>query len=461
MSRIFLVSSNTAVDPFPVYPLGMSIIASALTSAGHEVRQFDFLVQEQSNVRLRTAISGFAPHYMGISIRNIDTVDSCNREWYMSGDLPLLGVIREATQAPIILGGPGFSIMPEDILNYLGADYGIAGEGEQAICNLIEGLNEGRSMPAITKNGAVCRSGEAMTCQPLWEPDLIDFYIRRSGMISMQTKRGCPHQCTYCTYPSIEGDEIRQRPPDDVADEVERVQRTYGIDTFYFTDSVFNDEKGGYLRVVERLVQREINIKWSAFFRPQGISKNDHSLLKRSGLYAIETGSDASSDETLSGLNKQFTFDDVCGFNNACVEAQIPCAHYIMFGGPGETETTAKEGLRNVEALKNCVVFAFSGIRIFPRTMLQTRAIEDGVLNGNDSLLKPTYYFSPEIDAETINNALKTDFQGRRDRIFPPSNGLEMARIMNSRGYYGLLWNRLISFSQSRKVRGRGNLETE
>ncbi len=39
------------------------------------------------------------------------------------------------------------------------------------------------------------------------------------------------------------------------------------------------------------------------------------SLLKRSGLYAIEAGSDAASDETLAGLNKQFTFDDVYEFN--------------------------------------------------------------------------------------------------------------------------------------------------
>ena len=46
MSRIFLVSSNTTVDPYPVYPVGMAIIASALTRAGHEVRQFDFLAEE-------------------------------------------------------------------------------------------------------------------------------------------------------------------------------------------------------------------------------------------------------------------------------------------------------------------------------------------------------------------------------------------------------------------------------
>ncbi|MBA4389728.1 MAG: lipid biosynthesis B12-binding/radical SAM protein [Syntrophus sp. (in: bacteria)] len=448
MSRIFLVSSNTIVDPYPVYPVGMAIIASALTRAGHEVRQFDFLAEEQSDARLRKAIYDFGPHYVGISIRNIDAADHClnGNDWYLSTDLGLIKIIREATPAPVILGGSAFSVMPEEILNYLGGDYGIAGEGEQAVCDLIEALNEGLSVPAITRKGAAFCSGDAMTCQPLWEPGLVNFYTGRSGMISMQTKRGCPYKCVYCTYPAIEGDIVRQRPPDDIADEVEKLQKTYGINTFYFTDSIFNDEEGGYLNVAETLVRRGIKIKWAAFFRPEEISKDRMSLLKQSGLYAIEAGSDAASDETLSGLNKQFTFDDVYEFNQACVDAQIPCAHYVIFGGPGESEASVRKGFVNLEMLKNCVVFAFSGIRIFPGTMIQAQAIEEGVLRKSDSLLKPTYYFSPEIDVETMDNMVKTGFKGRRDRIFPPSQGLEMARVMNKYGYYGLLWDRLISF---------------
>jgi radical SAM superfamily enzyme YgiQ (UPF0313 family) len=336
--------------------------------------------------------------------------------------------------------------MPEEILNYLGGDYGIAGEGEQAVCDLIGALNEGRSVPAITRKGAAFRSGDAMTCQPLWEPALVNFYTGRSGMISMQTKRGCPYKCAYCTYPAIEGDTVRQRPPDDIADEVEKFQRTYGINTFYFTDSIFNDQEGGFLNVAETLVRREIKIRWAAFFRPNEISKDRMSLLKQSGLYAIEAGSDASSDETLAGLNKHFTFDDVYEFNQSCVDAQIPCAHYVIFGGPGETEASVRKGLSNLEMLKNCVVFVFSGIRIFPETIIQAQAIKEGVLRKGDSLLKPTYYFSPDVDVEAMDNMIKTGFEGRRDRIFPPSQGLEMARIMNKYGYYGLLWDRLVSF---------------
>jgi lipid biosynthesis B12-binding/radical SAM protein len=448
MSRIFLISANTTVDPYPVYPVGMAIIAAALAGAGHEVHQFDFLVAEQSDERLQKAISDFSPDYVGVSIRNIDNVDSCSdtQEWYLSDNQAIMKIIRETSNAPVILGGPAFSIMPEEILKYLGADYGIIGEGEQALCGLIEALKEGRLVPAISGNGAAFQSGEAMTCRPLWDRDLISYYAKRSGMISMQTKRGCPHACTYCTYPAIEGNKVRYRLPDDIADEVERLQTDYGVDMVYFTDSVFNDDNEGYLKIAEILIRREIKVKWAGFFRPEPIEKEKMALLKRSGLYAVEAGTDAASDETLAGFNKQFIFDDVYTFNKVCVENKIPCAHYVMFGGPGETEKTLKDGFRNLEMLKDCIIFAFSGIRIFPGAILQAQAIKDGILKEGESLMKPVYYFSPAIDPALMNQSLADAFQGRRDRIFPPSQGLKMAQRMNRQGYYGLLWDRLIGF---------------
>jgi hypothetical protein len=117
-----------------------------------------------------------------------------------------------------------------------------------------------------------------------------------------------------------------------------------------------------------------------------------------------------------------------------------------MFGGPGETEATIKKGLRNLEMLKGCMVFAFSGIRILPGTDLHYKAIEDSVLKKGEPLLKPVYYFSPAINPSEMNRTLADAFQGRIDKIFPPSRGLELAQRMNSHGYYGLLWDRLIRF---------------
>ena len=72
--------------------------------------------------------------------------------------------------------------------------------------------------------------------------------------------------------------------------------------------------------------------------------------------------------------------------------------------------------------------------------------MEDGVLDGKESLLKPAYYYSPAIDVQTMNEAVTEGFRGRRDRVFPPSDGLEKLKAMNRFGYRGLLWDHLVSF---------------
>jgi len=82
MSRILLVSSNTTIDPFPVYPLGMAVVASALASAGHTVDQFDFLMEGESEDAFCNRIKGFEPDFVCMSLRNLDNCDSLTATAY-------------------------------------------------------------------------------------------------------------------------------------------------------------------------------------------------------------------------------------------------------------------------------------------------------------------------------------------------------------------------------------------
>ena len=449
MSRILLISSNTARDPYPVYPLGMAVLASALVARGHDVRQYDSLVANQSEGLLQKTLSEFEPDYVGISLRNIDNVDSFTSEeaWYLSADRRLVEVVRQVSAATIILGGAAFSLLPAEILEYLGADYGIVGEGEQALIDLIDSIEQGRPAPSIVRGKSAALTGPSIGT-PLWDREFVDFYFKESGMLSIQTKRGCPHSCVYCTYPNLEGKKHRPRDLEVVLDEIRQLQKDYGVNTLFFTDSVFNDSGGTYLSMAEAILSRGIEVRWSAFFRPHGLGSQELILLKRSGLYALEAGTDASSEATLRGLGKSFCFEDVVRFNQTCSELDLPIAHYVIFGGPEETPETLKEGLRNLERLENSIVFAFSGLRILPKTALHDRAVREGVLGKDVSLLRPVYYFSPGIDPESMNRTIEHSFEGRHDRIFPPSEGLMRLAVMNRFGYRGLLWDRMLQYAQ-------------
>lgn len=445
--RILLISANTTREPYPVYPLGLAMIASALDGDGHLTEQFDFLASGESEECLLERVVSFAPEYVCISIRNLDNCDSLSSTGYPETTRRLVQVIKGATAAPVIVGGAAFSIMPEELLPFLGADYGVVGEGERLVCRLIRDLSAGKERERIVRGGVLLAGpeiGSALYSQPL-----VDFYLQKSGMINVQTKRGCPHGCIYCSYPFLEGDSYRCREPKEVVDEMERAAARHGVRDFFFTDSVFNDEQGHYLAIAEELIRRRLNLRWCCYLRPEGIGRREIALMMKAGLYAVELGTDASSDTTLHALGKGFSFADVLEVHRACVAERLPSAHFIMFGTPGETMETVAEGLENLRRLEHAVVFAFSGIRILPGTPLYTLCVKDGVIAPDASMREPLYYLSPGVDPQRMNEMIYAAFHGRRDRVFPPAEGQMRLAILHNFGYRGLLWDSLIRFPKT------------
>jgi len=444
VKRIFLISSNVSREPLQVYPLGLAVVAAGLAESGHQVEQFDFLASGESEALFREKIAAFDPDYVCISLRNLDNCDSFSRAGYPEIAKRLVGWVRETVGVPIIIGGPGFSILPEELLAFTGADHGIVGEGERIVCELIRDLSEGRTPPPILHGGRLLDGGEMAS--PLYNGEMIAYYLEQSGMVNLQTKRGCPHGCIYCVYPSLEGNRFRHRDPKAVVDDIERAGAEHGADSFFFTDSIFNDPQGHYLSIAEEILRRELRIRWYCYMRPERIGRKEIALLKRAGLYAVELGTDAACDATLRSLGKGFSFADALEVNRACVAERLPCAHFVMFGGPGETADTVTEGLANLERLGHTVVFVYSGIRILPGTALHGQAIAEGVLSPTASLVEPAYYFSPQIDADVMNGMIADAFRGRRDRIFPPVEGQQRLAVMHNFGYRGLLWDHLIRY---------------
>jgi lipid biosynthesis B12-binding/radical SAM protein len=128
--KILLISANVTLSPYPIYPLGVSMIAAALTKAGHDVLQVDFLQQNNSLEAIGCSVEQFKPDLVGISVRNIDNVNLMNEQYYIQNVENIVTKIREVTDVKVLLGGAGFSLIPDLILRETGADYGIIGEGE-------------------------------------------------------------------------------------------------------------------------------------------------------------------------------------------------------------------------------------------------------------------------------------------------------------------------------------------
>ncbi len=440
--------------PYAVYPLGMATVASALIDAGHDVHQFDWLVASRDGHLLEQAIGGFGPDVVAVSIRNIDVVDSLAEfadAWELKEAKDVVALVRRFTSVPVIIGGPAVSIAPQQVCRYVGADLAVAGEGERSIVDAVawclahrESLNPPSVRPAAPER--LCGEDQR---SPRFDPALVSFYRDKSGIIGLQTKRGCPYHCCYCTYPELEGTVFRARPVEAVVADLERLRRDFQVDTIFFVDSVFNDPQGQYLQLAEALAARDLRVKWAAYMSPHGLTKEAVQLCKRAGLYAVELGTDAATDVTLEAMGKPFRWANVARTNEMLVQAEIACAHFVIFGGPQETPATVREGLDNIARLEHCVVFGFSGIRIYPGAPLHRRAIAEGLLRETDSLLEPVYYVSPAVDKAWMEQQIAESWAGRQDRIFPPGKGRQMAAVLRAFGWKGLLWERLIPFPSS------------
>ena len=435
-----IISTNRVVNPYPVYPIGAACIADALVRAGHRATHYD-LLSEGGMEGLHELLSQKKFDLAAVSIRNLDTVDSSDPLPLIGDSVEVVRLLRTKANTPVVIGGPAFSIMPEILMDHTGCDYGISGEGEELIVHLADLLEQGRKPEKRIMYGKHVKGfrGAGMI-----NDSCAEFYLAHGGMLNIQTKRGCPYACAYCSYPNIEGRTLRFCDPDEVAWEFSRMVEEFGARYMFFTDSVFNDYQGHYIKVAEALVKSGNKIPWCAFFRPADIEDDVLELLRRSGLAAMEIGTDASTDITLSALDKGFLFKDAVSINTKAVAQGIPCAHYIIFGGPQETEATVIEGLENIELLEDSVAFAFLGIRILPDTKLHKLAISEGIIEAKDPLLDPVFYFSKQVSREFMDREIRKAWHGKIERIYPCAEAEDRVRQLHKMGYDGPMWDHLI-----------------
>ncbi|MCP4671175.1 MAG: lipid biosynthesis B12-binding/radical SAM protein [Desulfobacula sp.] len=441
--KCFLIDANIATSPYPVYPLGMSMVANALMKAGNQVFQFDFLQNNSSYEKLLSSVKKESPEIIGISMRNIDNVNSVNEEQYTNVVKSIANQVRSVSNAVIVLGGTAFSILPEQLLEKIGADFGIAGEGEHLMVELVSQLETGKTpVNKILKAKSDLKGTEI---QRAWyDKQILDYYLDNGSIANVQTKRGCIHKCVYCSYPYLEGKVFRNRDIQETIDDIQFLIKECKVKMIFFTDSVFNDRQGNYIELLKEMDKKNISIPWTAYIKPEKISKSVIDLMIKTGVRGVEIGSDGASDETLAGLGKSFRFKDIIECNNSFTDNKIATANFFMFGCPSETVKTVHQGISNIINLKKTVSFIFLGIRILPNTKLHDIAIKQEILKKDDDLLKPVYYIAPGLDRQWMHSTLNEQFKPYRHCVFPPDALENSVKFLHKLGHTGLMWDLLI-----------------
>ncbi len=403
--RVLLVSANLEDINMVALPLGLAYVAEATKAAGHDVRLLDLARCCEPAADLRALLGGFAPDVIGVSVRNIDDQSRPATRFLLDQAKEAVAVCREASSAPVVLGGAGYSIFPAAVLNYLDADAGIQGEGEEAFPALLRGLSNGSFRPAP---GLFLR-GEGATMPRAFVKDL-DALPWRSAhawldrkdcgpdtWMPIQTRRGCPLDCAYCSTPAIEGRRIRSRSPGAVAECVEGMMDA-GIERFYFTDNTFNLPPSYALELCGELAALPRRPAWRCILYPGKMADGLVDAMGDAGCTEVSLGFESGSTETLSTLNKHFSRDDVRDAARRLGDRGIRRTGFLLLGAPGETRRTVEESLAFAESLDIEMVKVTVGIRIYPDTPLAKAAEARGLVAPGDDLLRPAFYLEPGLE---------------------------------------------------------------
>ncbi len=412
--RVLLVSTNRERAPQPVMPNGVACVAAAVARAGYDVRVLDLCFARDPIREARDIALAFAPDVIGVSVRNIDNSDLLALRHYTPEAMAVARALRAAApHASVIAGGAAFGVAPASLTDALDVDWAVAGDGERATIALVDALAAGRdpgAVPGLVRRDAAGTrlvppgGDESLGALPETRmQDWIDVraYQRRGATVPIQTKRGCVFRCVYCTYLNVEGWGYRLRDPASVTDEIAGLARERGIRRFEFVDSTFNAPPRHAIAVCESIVRRGLRVHLDTTnFTPAAATPELLAAMRPAGFRWLGITAESASDPVLARLEKGFDADQVRTVADRVERAGMRVLWIFLVGGPGETRATLDETLRFAESRlsRGDAVYLTVGLRIYPGTTLQRIATDEGVVGADDSLLTPTFYFSPALD---------------------------------------------------------------
>ncbi len=412
--RILFISPNRLRLVIPPLPLGLAAVVAAVKTQ-HQVRVLDFMFAAAPLGQVRRLVAEFSPDIIALSVRNIDNQDSRHPESYIRAVKDLVTLLKELSPATIVVGGAGFSIMPREFMEYLEADFGVVGEGEEAFREFLSALGGSRNWETVS--GLVWRQEEGWRLNPVQRvadlkglaPPALEYFTphlyqevegsaKLPGMVPVQSRRGCPMKCIYCTTPLLEGRRFRAWEPGQVASWLAAWHEKWGLTRFYFVDNLFNCPPSYAKSLCQAIIDLNLPLEWGCLINPVAPDRELFRLCREAGGIFMQVGNESGSELVLTNLGKGFGRRQVEITFRLLEEEGIAYSCFLLLGGPGETRETVEESVALLEQYRPQSVNLTVGVRIYPGLALHRQALAEGVVAPGDNLLRPRFYLSPAIE---------------------------------------------------------------
>ena len=120
--------------------------------------------------------------------------------------------------------------------------------------------------------------------------------------------------------------------------------------------------------------------------------------MARAGCTQVSLGFESGSERILKNMNKIFSPEEVSQISEMLSEQGIRQMGFLLLGSPGETRESVEESLVFADSLKLDALKITVGVRIYPHTLLEKIARDEGVTSSHDDLLLPRFYLAKGLE---------------------------------------------------------------
>jgi radical SAM superfamily enzyme YgiQ (UPF0313 family) len=264
----------------------------------------------------------------------------------------------------IILGGPHALIDPEYLLRFASTDYVIVGEGEVPLLQLVKHLTKEKDSSTIEgvsyyKGNKYCliTDKRAIDINNIAIPNLYNCYnlstspaIKNKLMIET-SRGGCIYSCSFC-HASNYKNKITWRSVDSVFNEIKYYYEEYGTNKIFFIDEIFTCNTNLILNLCTKLVDNNIDIKWTCTTHVNHIDSNLLVAMKQAGCDSIHLGVETGSDRLLEFINKKAKKTRIIDAARMIKNAGIQLRAFFLVGFPTETEIDIRDSIYLMETIE-------------------------------------------------------------------------------------------------------------
>lgn len=358
--RVLLVKPDSfAFSNSP--PLNLMSLAAFLRERGHAARVLDMGFPEDV-ADLQTLSNANPPVLFGVTATTPEFPVATRLVHDLKARFP---------DVPVVIGGIHVSALGPDALAEAGADFGVCGEGEETLAELVAALDEdGPEANLSAIRGLVYRTDGGFQVNPprpflrdidslpppAWDLLRAERYFvkpwhllqQRERSAFVMTSRGCPFGCTFCASHTTLGRAFRGRSPGVVVDEIEGLYHTHGVREFLFVDDNLTFDRDRATAICKEILRRGLDISWRT---PNGVRIDTLDpplvdLMRRSGCYLLGFGIESGDRSVLERTNKHLNLDCVADRVAMVRHHGIIAFGYFILGLPGETIRSALETIR-------------------------------------------------------------------------------------------------------------------